>query len=310
MRVATIVSLGASAALGLGALVVARVWLPAQAAKAVHGPAPVVAGVPVVVAAGPIPYGEKLQAKDLTVLQLPADAAPPGAFTTVDQVLKQDAGGAPVALTPISAREPLLPAKLSGPGARPTLSAQIGEGMRAYTIGVTETAGGGGHILPGDRVDVVLTRDLANQQLPDGGHGPHLQSDVVIQNVRVLGMDLNADPSSVHPAVAHTATLEVSVQDAERLALATQAGTLSLALRRVGAAEVAPIRPMAVNDLGPSTGAGAAFDGKAVALIPVHRRAPRPKAAGAPPAGASVIVVHGDKRESVTVPTAHFGAGV
>ena len=96
MRVATIVSLGASAALGLGALFVARVWLPSQAAAAIR-PAAVAPGVPVVVAATPIAYGAKVDARQLTVVRMPADAAPQGAFASVDQVLKQDAGG-PVAL--------------------------------------------------------------------------------------------------------------------------------------------------------------------------------------------------------------------
>ncbi len=130
----------------------------------------------------------------------------------------------------------------------------IGDGMRAFTIGVTEVAGGGGHILPGDRVDVVLTRDMSAQPNMDGGHGGKLVSDLVMQNVRVLGMDLNIDPASTHPTVAHTATLEVSVEDAERLSLAAQAGTLSLALRRTGAAEIKPVRPMLSADLGAGGG--------------------------------------------------------
>ena len=160
MRVATIASLAVSAVLGLGALLVARAWLPNPQARTAALRAPPVQGVPVVLAAGPIAYGSKLQAKDLTVVQLPRDAAPVGAYTNVAQVLKVDSGGAPVALTAMSPREPVLPEKLSGAGARPTLAAQISDGMRAYTIGVTDVAGGGGHVLPGDHVDVVLTRNV------------------------------------------------------------------------------------------------------------------------------------------------------
>src|SRR5665213_229340 len=97
MRVATIASLAASAVLGLGALLVARAWLPNPQPKA--GARPVaVQGVPVVLAAGPIAYGAKLQAKDLVVMQLPPAAAPVGAYANVAQVLKVDSGGAPVAL--------------------------------------------------------------------------------------------------------------------------------------------------------------------------------------------------------------------
>ena len=303
MRIATILSLGASAALGLGALFVARVWLPAQTATA--KPAPVSIGVPVVVAATAIAYGAKVDARQLTVVRLPAEAAPPGAFGSVDQVMKQD-GGAPVALAAISVREPVLAIKLSGPGMRPTLAAMIGEGMRAYTVGVTEVGGGGGHVLPGDRVDVMVTRDVSTQPGMDGAKGK-LTTDVVIQNVRVLGMDLNVDPNSTHAAIAHTATLEVRVDDAERLALAGQAGTLSLALRRTGAAEIASVRPMLASDL--ANGGGAhAQPGPARVVVRRAASARRPAVQGV--SGASVIVVHGESSSSVSVPAERFGAGV
>lgn len=296
-------SLAASAALGLGALAVARIWLPGQAGKTAGGQLSAQQGVPVVLAKGPIAYGAKLQANDLVLTRLPADAAPPGAFVSVDQVMKADSGGAPVALAAMAAHEPILPGKLSGPGARATLAAMIGDGMRAYTIAVTEVAGGGGHILPADRVDVLLTRDLDAGSNTGAGRG-HLQTDIVMQNVKVLGMDLNVDPSSTKPAVAHTATLEVDAGDAERLALAAQAGSLSLALRRAGAAEVERVRPMATSDLGPAGAAAAA----PVRAIPVRRAHRRPVVVA--PVGAAVLVVHGEKEASVNVPAERLGAGV
>src|ERR1700694_1662489 len=120
MRTGTIVSLGASAMLGLGALVVAKVWLPQSAAshpgqqKADQG---LQGTVPVVVAAADIPYGTKLDAHRLIVERLPASEVPQGAYSTTAQVLAQS-GGAPLVLTQISAREPILPGKLSGGGAR------------------------------------------------------------------------------------------------------------------------------------------------------------------------------------------------
>ncbi len=299
MRVGTIVSLGASAVLGLGALAAARIWLPTQAPNTgVHAVAVAQAGAPVVVAASDIPYGSKIEARQLTIVRLPANAAPANTFSTIDQVMRVDSGGAPVALVAISTHEPLLPVKLSGPGARPTLAAMIGDGMRAFTIGVTEVAGGGGHILPGDRVDVVLTRDMSAQPNMDGGHGGKLVSDLVMQNVRVLGMDLNIDPASSHPAVAHTATLEVSVEDAERLSLAAQAGTLSLALRRTGSAEIKPVRAMLSADLGAGGGRTGAV-----------RRHGGARKAPAGPAGSAVIVVHGEHSALVAVPAERFGAG-
>jgi pilus assembly protein CpaB len=237
MRVVTIVSLGACALFGLGALVVAKTMLPNAAASAKIAPA--VVGVPVVVARAPLKFGDRLDAGKLEILKLPSNAVPEGSFSTVAQVLAQDHGGAPVALTPIAAREPLLPAKLSGPGARASVAAELGEGMRAYTIKVTDVTGVGGHALPGDHVDVVLMRDLT----PEGAKRSYV-SDVVIQNLRVLGVDLNADLASNKPATPNTATLEVSVSDAQKLAVAADLGKLSLALRKSGSTEVERTAPM------------------------------------------------------------------
>jgi pilus assembly protein CpaB len=240
MRVVTIVSLGASAVLGLGALVVAKAVLPNAQAKNTHvKAAPAIVGVPVVVAKAALKFGDKLDASKVQVLTIPSNAVPEGAFTTVAAVLAQDNGGAPVTLTPIAAREPLLPAKLSGPGARPSIAAEIADGMRAYTIKVSDVTGVGGHALPGDRVDVVLMRDTS----ADSNKHAYV-SQVVIQDVRVLGVDLNADITSNKPATPSTATLEVNVPDAQKLAVAGDLGKLSLLLRRTGSAEIAKTAPM------------------------------------------------------------------
>jgi pilus assembly protein CpaB len=240
MRVVTIVSLGASAVLGLAALVVAKTVLPATAeAKSPAAALRPVNGVPVVVAAKPLKFGDRLDAAHLTLAHLPPEAVPEGAFSTVAAALAQDHGGAPVVLTAIALREPLLPSKLSGPGARPSVAAEIAPGFRAYTIKVSDVSGVGGHALPGDRVDVVLMRDLTPQ-----GTNRNYVSEVVLQDIRVLGVDLNADLSSNKPATPSTATLEVRVDDAQKLAVAGDLGKLSLALRRTGSAEVEAVAPM------------------------------------------------------------------
>lgn len=243
MRLVTIASLGASAVLGLGALFVAKIALPNAASAKNAGPQAVAVGEPLVVASRAIKYGEKLDAGMLTVIKVPKNAVPQGAFTSVDALLASDKGGPPVALTPIASHEALLPTKLSGPGARPSVAAEVAEGMRAYTLKVDDASGVGGHALPGDRVDVVLMRDLT----PDGPQRSYI-SYVVIQNSRVLGVDLNADPTSNKPASPNTATLEVSVEDSQKLSIASTLGTLSLALRRNGEAEIADAGPLRTPD--------------------------------------------------------------
>ena len=291
MRLGVIVSLGASTVLGLGALLVAKVWMPAHSGHAAATPV-VQNGVPVVTAAQPIPYGAKLDAHFLKVINMPAGAAPVGAFSSISQVLGGP-NGPPTALAPMTVQEPILPADISGPGERLTLAALIGDGHRAYTIGVTEITGDGGHVLPGDRVDVVLTRELPQVAGPTGRR---FTSGIILQDLKVLGMDQNANPSSTQPSVSHTATLEVGVEEALKLATAAQVGTLSLALRKPGATEIADVKAMPTIDLGLDAPAGPR-PGPRHSLVArtVTSRAP------AAPSGPAVIVVQGDARTSVPV---------
>jgi pilus assembly protein CpaB len=321
MRTGTIVSLGASAVLGLGALIVARVWLPTAPA---HAPAakPTTAAVqtvPVVVATGPIPYGTRLDPSKLAIEQLPVGDAPQGAYANPNQLLQQP-GGAPIVLTPLTARQPVLPAGLSGAGARPTVSAAIDDGMRAYTIAISDVAGVGGHVLPGDRVDVIVTRQppTPNALKDVCGECKLERADVVLQDVKVLGVDLNADPTSTQSVVAHTATLEVTVQDAQRLSVAAQIGTMSLALRRTGQADITPVRTIEVGDVRSNAPAapGPRFpDDLRLAGIVRHAHASGPSSttqvptSPVVPKGHSITVINGDAPTNFEVPQERFGAG-
>ena len=78
----------------------------------------------------------------------------------------------------------MLAVKITGPGERATLSALVRPGMKAVTIRVNDVEGVGGFVLPGDRVDVVMTRQL------DKGKA---STEVVLQNARVLAVDQIAD---------------------------------------------------------------------------------------------------------------------
>ena len=304
MRVATIVSLGASALLGVGALVVAKTWLPdgtgqGKAAAA----APITNLVPVVAAKADIPFGVKLAAKDLMILKLPKDAVPDGTYSTIDAVTALDNGG-PVTLARLSAREPLLPAKLSGGGTKANVAAVIGEGMRAYTIKVTDVSGGGGHVTPGDRVDVLVAMEPAEGVQVEGVSGKGAVSGAVLQNVRVLGMDLIADPANVDKFIPKTATLEVNLEDAAKLAVAAHVGELSLALRRTGSvelAEAAPVRTLTWT----SKGLAPAPTGARPAVRRVS--APRRPATAQAPEQRSLTVVQGSERVTIQVPADRLG---
>jgi pilus assembly protein CpaB len=309
MRLGTIISLGASTVLGVGALLVARLWLPSHGGphpSTAQAAAPRIESMPVVVASKPIPWGVKLNSDYLKVADLPDADIPQGAYHSVGQILNQD-GGAPVALTAMSPQEPVLPTKISGPGERQTLAALVGENMRAYTIAVTASTAGGGHIMPGDRVDVLYSRELPvpPRLAQNLGGAKLIGASVVIQDVRVLGMDLNANPTSTQPAIPSTATLEVNMQDAERLALAVQGGgTLSMALRRPGSSEIEPLHRFVLNGPGGGPDAGPTADGESGAAA--HARRAHRKSSDRPvlaqETSASVVITNGATRTSITVP--------
>ena len=119
----------------------------------------------------------------------------------------------------ISAGEPLLELKVSAFGERVTISDLIDPVKRALAIRVTDVTGVAGFVTPGDKVDIVLTRDL------DGGE---MRADTILQNIVVRGTDQVADQDRDKPSVVRTVTVEVTPDEAQKLALAQQAGTLSL----------------------------------------------------------------------------------
>lgn len=300
MRLAVILSLGTSAVLGTGALLAARALIPSTPAASASGASANGQTVPVVLAKAPFVYGDALTADKLVVERMPASLVPEGAFTTINQVIGAQ-GTPPVALAAMSAHEPVLPGKISGPGARKSVAVEVAPGMRAYTVRVTDATAVGGHALPGDRVDVVLMRTVANAQV--FGKEPQITSSVVVQNVRLLGVNLNADPASKADAAAadpRTATLEVSLTDAEKLAVAGSAGSLSLALRRSGAVDVEAARTIQVSDVVSGQSAPAPAPAARRRTIPVRHQptAARPS---------SLQIVQGGKSEDVAAPSEKHG---
>ena len=136
-------------------------------------------------------------------------------------------GGKRVVLTAIEPNEPVLRSKITGPGQRATLSAMLRDGMKAVTVRVNDVDGVGGFVLPGDHVDVALTRQV------DKANGT---TDVVLQNARVLAIDQLADERLDKPTVVKAVTLEVDTVGAQKLSLAASLGSLSLMLRKAGEA--------------------------------------------------------------------------
>ncbi len=230
-----------AAVFGLLAVYVAQSWLNSQAEARLRSlqaqKTQPTATMTLVVASRQLRFGNELSASALREMPWPADALPQGGFRTIKDVL---AHGKRVVLTAIEANEPVLASKITGQGERATLSAMLSEGHKAMTIRVNDVDGVAGFVLPGDRVDVMLSRTI------DKGSATN---DVVLKNVKVLAIDQLADERADKPSVAKAVTLEVDIAGAQKLALAGQIGTLALALRKAGDAEPTPSRPITVSDL-------------------------------------------------------------
>ena len=241
MRSSTIIMIAVAVVFGLLAVFVAQSWLNSQAEARLRSleaqKVQPVSAQTIVVASRQLRFGNELSASVLREMPWPADAVPQGAFRSIPEVLT---AGKRVVLTAIEANEPVLASKITGLGQRATLSATIGEGHKAVTIRVNDVDGVAGFVLPGDRVDVMLSRQLEKNSAIN---------DVVLKNTRVLAVDQLADERSDKPSVAKAVTLEVDLAGAQKLSLASQVGTLSLALRKAGDQDSTASRPITLADL-------------------------------------------------------------
>ena len=132
---------------------------------------------------------------------------------------------------PILAGEPIVGRKIVRAGDSGYMAAYLEPGMRAMSIAVSTETAAGGFILPGDRVDVIVTIELDGSS-DDQPNRTKFASQLVLQNVKVLAIDQSTRAEDDQQAVVGaTATLEIAPSDTETLALAKAAGVLSLTLR-------------------------------------------------------------------------------
>jgi pilus assembly protein CpaB len=240
VRSSTIVMIGFAVLFGLLAVFIAQAWLNSQAemrARSLDAQKKPLATQTIVVAAKPLRYGNELTAAALREIHWPQSSLPAGASATIAELLS---GGKRVVLSAIEINEPVLSVKITGPGQRATLSALVQPGMKAVTIRVNDVDGVGGFVLPGDRVNVALTRQVDKE---------NASTQVVLQNVRVLAIDQVADERVANPAVAKSVTLEVDTVGAQKLGLAGTIGTLSLMLRKAGEPDTEKPLQVTVKDL-------------------------------------------------------------
>lgn len=267
----------------------------------------------VVVAKVAIPVGSRLIAEQLTVAQFPADVTPDGAITKIDPSLLDR-----VVVTGISPREPITEAKLAPVGSLGGLSSVIPEGYRAMTVKVDDVVGVSGFIMPGTLVDIVVVI-----QPPKGTANEEMISKIVLQNIKVLASGQNIDKPKNDREVERSikaVTLQVTPEQAEKLALASSEGKLQLVMRNSvdqadeqtsGANKRSLLngeRATLVPDPGingsVSAPKAAPSGPRRVAPRPVAKEAAEPKAATPPPAPRPTIeVIKGAKKEIQDFPS-------
>jgi pilus assembly protein CpaB len=222
-----------------GAAMFARDWLEEQRRPvAPEAAAPMVRLKQVLVAAEDLHVGRFLGPDTLRWQDWP-DVSLPSTYIVEGTGTMEDLAGAVVRLD-VAAGQPITRAAIVKPGDRGFLAAVLDPGMRAVSVPVDEASSNAGLIFPGDRVDLILTQTI-------GGDGEtrasaRRVSETVLENVRVIAMgrNLRGDPAEeIGPTASQirTTTLEVTPEGAERVALVTELGKLSLSLRSLARAD-------------------------------------------------------------------------
>jgi pilus assembly protein CpaB len=239
-----------------------------------------VAGEDVLVAANDLQVGTKIEEKDVKYVHFPSAELPIGVFHRKDRLLGRGV------ILPISRGEFILTNKLAAENAGYGLPSLIPPGMRAVSVRVNDTSSVAGFVLPGTRVDVLLTGN------PEGVSQE--ETTTVLENVAVLATGQKLERNAAgEPQTTPVITLLVSPDDAQKLTLATNQGKIQLALRNpldTKQQELAAARADVLYKM---------------AAAPVHTEPPRPRvkhtAAPAPPpamaAPYTVEIYKGDKKE-------------
>jgi pilus assembly protein CpaB len=195
----------------IGAAWVANRWLEARAAVI---DAPQTSEV--VTALMDIPFGTVVEPRHVATIPMLPGSAPKGSFKSVKEVEGK------IARAALIAGEILLAGRFAEAGSGSTLAAVVERNMRAMSVRVDDVVGVAGFLLPGNRVDVLGSRD--------SGHNEAV-TETILQNVRVLAVDQTAASEKNEPVVVRAVTLEVTPQQAEILVKWKEQGSLQLTLR-------------------------------------------------------------------------------
>jgi pilus assembly protein CpaB len=231
LRIALFILMAAGIA-GFGAVAWISMRPPPQPVATTVAVAPPIS-VNILAAAKTLRPGVLLKPDDLTTVAMAKSAVPEGARTD-SSTARAELLGAMVRRT-VPANEVLLPIHIMRAGDRGFLAAVLGPGLRATTVGVDAVTGTAGLIWPGDHVDLILTETIDDPAAP---LGRRIAGETVLHNVRVIAIDQElmqgataaTTGTSYNASQSRTVTLEVSPENAERVAVATRLGHLSLSV--------------------------------------------------------------------------------
>jgi pilus assembly protein CpaB len=277
--------------------------------------------VSVLVAVADVPRGGTLSADLVKSREYPKDLAPSGALTKIEDVVDR------AVYIPLTKDDPVLNSKLAPRGSGRGMSALVPKGLRAFTIHTPSIASGvAGFVLPGNKVDVLLTvGELANQgqagfSTPRSTGGG--STTTLLQNVEILAVDQKTEAPAENRMDARelrSVTLLVTPQHANLLELGQSKGTLHLSLRNIEDKEDARTHPATLTDLQFHQEAPwdekfkSVFEalGKALAQRkPEPPKAPEPAKAPEPPPTFLIRTIRGTREGGVIVQAPGMGPNV
>ena len=230
MKKAQLIGFAIAGVFGLGTFMMAKGLVSKKPEKVVVDR--VVDSTEVLVAKTDISLGQVVTDQHMRFIQWPKKGVQKGFLTSKNRGIRAKLSGS-IARAPMIAGEVITKHKLIKPGQGGVLAAILQKGMRAIATPIRQKTAVGGLVLPNDHVDVILTRELRS----GGSSSSQTVSDTLFRNVRVLaiGQDIETKEGrkSAGGGGETTATLELSPRQAEMMALANKAGTISLSLRSV-----------------------------------------------------------------------------
>jgi len=246
MAARKIILLALALAVAAGTVQVTRALLsqPAPTPAGAAATQPTVKTLRVLVAASDLPTGTLIQPSHLRWRAWPEEEGVERTYMVEGQRNAEEFNGA-VVRQGLRAGEPVVEGRLVKRGERGFLAAVLTPGTRAATVALNGVAGVAGFIVPGDRVDVVLTQTLR----PPGEEQDRRASETVLSDVRVLALDQRSDDQKGEVRTAELATLELTPRQVEAVALAAEMGRLSLSLRSLGVPDAERLQMAAAEGL-------------------------------------------------------------